>query len=48
MMVPLFVLIMLAAVIWHQRHRPTAKRLFTVTIHKRRERPKPARPVKRR
>jgi len=27
-MVPLFVLILIAAVLWRQRHRPTAKRLF--------------------
>ena len=31
-MVPLFVLILIAAVLWRQRHRPTAKRLFVVTL----------------
>ena len=30
-MVPLFVLILIAAVLWRQRHRPTAKRLFVAT-----------------
>ena len=31
-MVPLFVLILIAAVLWRQRHRPTAKRLFVATL----------------
>lgn len=48
MMVPLFVLILIGAVAWRQRHRPTAKRLFTATIHKRREREHPRRPIRRR
>ncbi len=31
-MMPLFVLILIAAVLWRQRHRPTAKRLFVATL----------------
>ena len=31
-MVPLFVLIPIAAVLWRQRHRTTAKRLFVATL----------------
>jgi hypothetical protein len=31
-MVPLFVLILIAAVLWRQRHRPAAKRLFVATL----------------
>jgi hypothetical protein len=46
-MVPLFVLILIAAVLWRQRHRPTAKRLFVATLPPRkRERPKPPRPIR--
>jgi hypothetical protein len=44
-MTPLFVLILILAIAWRQRHPPTGK--ITVTFRKRRERPKPARPVKR-
>ena len=40
-MTPLFVLILIVAAVWHQRHWPTAKRLFKVIIHKRRERERP-------
>jgi len=46
-MVPVFVLILIAAVLWRQRHRPTAKRLFVATLPPRkRERPTPPRPIR--
>ena len=46
-MVPVFVLILIAAVLWRQRHRPTAKRLFVAMLPPRkRERPKPPRPIR--
>lgn len=47
-MTPLFVVILILAVAWRLRNPPNVKRLFIAHIRKPHERPKPARPVRRR